>query len=512
MSDEAAEIETEHADRGHIRSRVINGVAWKAASAVFSQLTRIATAVVLARLLAPHDYGLAGMVLILSSLVLIFSDLALGVALVQRRTLSEDDRCTVFWTSAATGVVFTLIGIGLSGPAASFYGEPAVKPLFAVFSLSFVVTALSSTQSALLTREMDFRSLEIRRMASFGVGAVVGIVLAALGFGAWALIAQQLAIATVGTVLLIVLAPWKPKFRFSFDSLLSLGSFSGNVFGTQLFFYVNRNLDNLLVGKFLGPAALGSYSISYNVMLTPFSQIASPIQEVLFPAFSRIQDEVDRISAAWLRVNRLVGAITVPGLLGLVVVAPDFVAVVLGDRWESATRVIQILAWVGLIQSLQRMNSSILEARNRTGDLLRYSVIVLVASIIAFVCGLPFGIVGVATGYAISSTIVEPYYTWLTTRALGMPLTTFLRSLTGVAQASALMLVAVLAARIALVHAGTPAAVRLPLLVVLGAVVYLPVLVRLDRTLAADVMALRRRRRAAATPPPTAGAAAPALD
>jgi PST family polysaccharide transporter len=226
------------------------------------------------------------------------------------------------------------------------------------------------------------------------------------------------------------------------------------------------------------------------------------VQEVLFPAFSRLQDEADRIAAAWLRVNRIVAAVTIPGLLGLVVVAPDFVSVVLGSRWESATPVIQILAWVGLLQSVQRMNSSILEARNQTGPLLRYAIIVLAASIAAFVGGLPFGIVGVATGYAISSTIVEPYYTWVTGRSIDVSLGTFLRALSGIAQASGLMVVAVLGARMLLVQAGVPAAVRLVLMILLGIVVYVPAVLRLDATLRTELLGLRRRRRPIAEPLP----------
>jgi O-antigen/teichoic acid export membrane protein len=192
-----------------------------------------------------------------------------------------------------------------------------------------------------------------------------------------------------------------------------------------------------------------------------------------------------------------VGALTIPGLLGLMAVAPDFVSVVLGDKWHSATPVIQILAWVGLLQSLQRMNSSILEARNHTGALLRYAIIVLLASAAAFVGGLPFGIVGVATGYAISSTIVEPYYTWITGRTIGVSMLTILKTFSGIAQASGLMLVAVLGARLLLVQGGVPAGARLALLILLGIVVYVPACLRLDPTLRTDIGHLRRRRRSA---------------
>jgi O-antigen/teichoic acid export membrane protein len=476
-----------------IRGRVLRGVAWKTISAVVLQVSRIATAVVLARLLAPHDYGVAGMVLVASSLVVIFSDLAFGAALVQRKSLTEHDRSTVFWTNVGAGLVFTLAGIALSGPVADFYGEPAVQPLFAAFSVTFFVTALASTHGALLNREMNFRSLELRQMLSYIAGAVVGIGAAEHGAGAWALIAQQITIAVASTILLTLFSPWRPRLLFSVASLRSMAGFSGRVFGTRLLFYLNRNVDNILIGRFVGSAALGAYSMAYNVMLMPFSNIASPVQEVLFPAFSRMQDDPGRIAAAWLRVNRIVGAISIPALVGLAVVAPEFVAVVLGDRWRSATVVIQILCWVGLLQSLQRLNSSILEARDRTHELVKYSVVVFVASLLGFIGGLHWGIVGVATGYAISSTIVEPYYTWLTAQAVELRLRDFAAGLRGVVEASAIMGVAVLALRMAL--AGSSAPVLLVAEVAVGALVYVPICAWRSPALRAEFRQLRSRGR-----------------
>ena len=206
----------------------------------------------LARLLSPHDYGVAGMVLVASSLVLIFADLAFGYALVQKEELTEADRSTVFWTNVSAGLLFTLGGIALSGPIADFYRDPSVQPLFAVFSLTFFVTALSSTHIALLSREMNFKTLELRQMLSYAAGAVVGIAVAAKGGGAWAIIFQQLTIAVASTVLLVVLAPWRPKFMYSIASLRSMAGFSGRLFGSRILFYFNRNIDNILVESLSG--------------------------------------------------------------------------------------------------------------------------------------------------------------------------------------------------------------------------------------------------------------------
>jgi O-antigen/teichoic acid export membrane protein len=457
---------------GQFRGRVLRGLAWKGGASFGRQLLRIAVTVVLARLLSPHDYGVAALVLVFATLVEIFGDLALGAAIVQREELDDDDRTTVFWFSVTTGVVFTVLGIAAAHPLASFFGTAAVAPLFSVMSLSFLVTALGSTQAALLLREMDFRSLELRLTGGAVAGAAGAIVVAAAGGGAWALIAQHVIASSVATVLVWRASSWRPRFGFSTQSLRKLGSFSGRVLGTRLLFYANRNADNLLIGRFVGSSALGAYTIAYNIMLLPSNQVAAPVQEVLYPAFSRLQQDRERIAQVWLAVNRIVGAITLPALAGMIVVAPDFVHVVLGAKWHSAVAVIQILAWVGMLQSLQSLNSSVLQACDRTQDLLRYAIIVCSASLTAFAIGLQWGLVGVAVAYAISSTVVEPYYTWLTARALGISALKLPAALAGVAGATACMGAAVFGLRLALVHAGAPPALRLVVLALAGTALY----------------------------------------
>lgn len=484
-----------------IRSRVLTGLAWKVFSQVVRQGSRIVVAIILARLLSPDDYGLAAMVLVFSTLGLIFSDLALGAALVQRKKLTEADRSTMFWTSAVAGSSFMLVGIALSGPIAAFYGEAEVAPLFSALSVSFLITALGTTQRALLERELDFRSLELRQVVATMVGAVVGIVIALRGGGAWAIIAQQIAMSAVSTVLLWIACPWRPRFKFSLTSLRDMGGFSGNVFTTRLLFYTSRNLEKLLIGRFLGPASLGAYAIAYNLMLVPLERIAAPIQDVLFPAFSRMQEDVRRVGALWLRANRLVAAVSLPAMLGLIIVAPDFVVVVLGAKWTSATTVIQILAWVGLLQSLVRLNSSVLQARDRTGVLLRWSILITVANAIAFVIGLQWGIVGVAAAYAISNTLLQPVNTWVTARAVDLTLLDFARALNGVAQASVAVPLVVFPLRLVLVDQGVPAAVRLTTLVAVGAVAFIAACTWRAPEVLAELRSLRGGRSKDQRPP-----------
>lgn len=449
---------------------MLGGLAWGAVSQISLQLSRMIVALVLARLLAPHDYGLAAMVLVFSSLVLVFSDLGLGAALVQRRNLTEDDRCTAFWTTLGAGLVFTWLAALSSPLIASFYGEARVGKLCAAFSLIFVIVSLGATQEALLVREMRFRSLELRTMAGTAAGAVAGISVAVAHQGAWAIIIQQLAEATVSAALLWVASPWRPELRYSRSSLRSLWGFSGWLVGNRLLYYLNRNGQNIVVGRFAGAAALGAYTIASNVILAPFSRIAGPIQRVLWPAFAEIQDDTERIAAGWARVTRVLGAIAIPALVGLIIVAPDFVKIFLGPRWHSATPIIQALAWIGILQAVQVVNVDILQARNRTSLVFHYMLFFCVANLAAFSVGLHWGVLGAAIAYAISSTFVEPVLSVLTARELGISPLRIAKALLGVVQATALMAAAVVGVRLLL--AGASPAPRLAACVLAGGIVY----------------------------------------
>lgn len=472
-----------------LQRRVVTGLSWKAAAQVTRQLTRVVLIVVLARELSPAEYGLAGMVLVFSTLVMVFADLGLGAALVQRPGIDELDRSTVFWTAAAAGLAFTLGGFALAAPVAAFFGEPEVAPLFRGLSVAFLITAIGSTHVALFTRELDFRRLALRQMAAAIIGACGGIALALAGAGAWAIIGQQLVVATTSTVLVWSLASWRPRLRFSLRRLRTLGRFGANVFGTRLMFYVERNSDNLLVGKVLGSSALGVYGLAYTIMLVPLEQIGGPIAEVLFPALARIQDDLKRLRAAWLRAVRLLAAVVAPLMLGLIALAPDLVHVVLGPRWSAVTPVIQILAWVGLHQSLQRFNSSVLQATDHTRDLRRYSLLSLVCNVPAFAIGLQWGVVGVAGAYAVSSTLVAPVYLVLTTRACGLRVREFLGAIVGVVAAALLAAAFAWIARELLLDVVGAPAVRVAVIAPAAALLY----VLACRRLAPDVGAELRR-------------------
>jgi O-antigen/teichoic acid export membrane protein len=487
---------TEHADAATLRTRVHRGLAWKLASQLVVQGSRFVVVLVIARFLTPHEYGLAGMALVFSTLVFVFADLALGSALIQRPEIDEHDRSTVFWATVAAGVVLTAAGFALAGPIAGFYREPAVKPLYEALSVGFVLGALGSTHAALMTRAMNFRGLELRAIGSTLLGASVAVGAAVGGLGAWSIILMQLATTGTSTVLLWCFSGWHPRIAFSLRSVRELGGFGANVFGTRLLFYLNRNVDNLLIGRVLGAAALGVYSLAYNVMLAPLSRVAIPVQHVLYPAFARLREDPPRLRSAWLRSTRLLVAVVAPICLGLVVIAPDFVSVFFGERWSDATPVIQILSWVALLQAASTFGSGILQALDRAQALLRFAVVSFVVYLVAFLLGLRWGIVGVAACYAIAATVaVQPLYLRVVTRALGLSTRELCRSLSGVAQVCAALLVVEVVLRQALVQSGVPPALRLAVVVGVAIVLFLPLCSWRAHEVVEEIRVLRPRLR-----------------
>jgi PST family polysaccharide transporter len=485
--------------RAELVARVESGLKWKLLSEATLVVTRISVAIVLARLLAPRDFGIAGMVLVMSAFVISFADFGLGNALVQRRSLSEKDRSTMFWASCVLGVCMTAIGIAVSGAVARFYHESEVRNLFAVLSFAFVVTSLGATQRSLLSRTMDFRSLEIRSMAAALAGAAVGITTAALGHGPWALILQSLTIVSVSSALVWPLVPWRPHLVFSWESLKSLGGFGIRSVGGSLFASVSQISDKLLIGRVLGAAPLGVYTLGYNTMLLPLTRIVSPIQQVLYPALSRLQDDPRNLAAAWLRMNRAVGVLCIPLMVAVIVTAPDLVPVAFGDRWRSAIPILQILAWVGIMQCLQGLLPVVLQVVNRPGTYLRFSGFAFVVSIVGYAIGLHWGVTGVATSYAISSTMLGLLYTRITTNAVGTSLRAVAGSLAGVTQAAFALAGATLATRLALVHEGLPPWIRLVSVVAVGAPVFVAVCFWRDPELIDEVRGVLRRRAVAET-------------
>jgi polysaccharide transporter, PST family len=475
-------------------SAVLTGLGWKVATVLVSDVTRILVAVVLARLLTPADYGLAGMAFIFSGLATIFSDLALGGALVQRREVTEEDRSTVFWGALAFSFVVAGVCVALSPLVAKFFGQPEVEKLVAVMAISVPLSALTTTQVALLLRQLAYRSLEIRQMFAILSGAVAALVFAALGFGPWAIVANALVASAVSTMLVWRFSSWRPRFVFSFSRLRDLSGFGLRLFGLRLMNYANLNVDNMLVGRFAGAAALGVYSLAYNVMFTPMIRIANPISSVVYPALARMQDDMPRMRRAWLRSKRMSASLLAPAFLIAMVTAPDLVPVLFGDKWHEAVPVIQLLAVAGVAHSLVTLNWTVLQGTGRMTVAFRLGLLVSALTVASFAVGVRWGAVGVAAAYALIKLPVVLIDTYVTTRAVHFNFREALLAGGSILPHALLAAAGAWGVRIGLAAAGTPPVVRIVLVVATAALLYVTLLVLAAPGYVADARAVLGQR------------------
>lgn len=460
-------------DLSSLGLQIRRGIAWKTLSSLTTQLSRTAVVIVLARLLTPADFGVAGMALVFTGLIIVFADLGLSASLIQYDSLTEADRSTAFWTTVLGGLCLFGLGFAMAPYVANFYGNDDVRWMFVVVSTGFLTTALSTTQSSLLVRSMNFRALEIRNMLSTAASCLIGIAGAIAGFGPWSLILQTVSYSVISTCLVWMLSPWRPRFVYSVQSLRRLGSFSTNVLFSRFLYYVGRNADNILVARFLGASALGIYSIGYSAIRVPLDRLLVPLQTVLTPAFAQIRGDLLRMRRLWLRGMRLGATIIFPATIGLIILARDAVNVILGEPWGPAVPVIQILAAVILVQSLNLLNGAVFQSRFRSGLLFRMTLFEASLDLIAFAVGLHWGVVGVAAAYGlVNAIVIVPLNLVVVSRLMGMKLYAIVEELRGVIEATVVMSVGLVSLRVALSAVAFPPVLRLVASIGVGVLIY----------------------------------------
>ncbi|MBE0447286.1 MAG: MOP flippase family protein [Actinobacteria bacterium] len=458
-----------------------SGIKWSLTSQFSRQGMQFATTIILARLLAPSDFGLKGMAMVVIGFVFLFKDLGTSAAIIQRKHLSEEFLSSIFWVNVvfgffATGVLF------MSAPViASFYREPRVTPILGVLSLTFLISGFSILHQAILQRNLAFNKLAKVEIGSIIAGSVIGIGAALLGAGVWSLVYQTLAVAAMTTILLWTSSSWRPKLVFHWTEVKSVSSYSLNLTGFNIFNYFSRNADNLLIGRFLGAQALGYYALAYRIMLLPLQNISYMVGRVMFPVYSQIQDDDSRFRRVYLKAASAIALVTFPLMLGLMGASKLFVLTVFGAQWAPVILLLIVLAPVGLIQSISTTAGSIYQAKGYTNWMLRWGLVSGSLTVIAFAVGLQWGVVGVAVAYAITSITLTPPTFAIPFRLINLRLRDLGFVLWRPFLNSSLMLIVLLSLR-SVLPIDLPEELALAVLVPAGAVTYLLASWMIDRS------------------------------
>ncbi len=476
-----------------LRDRTLRGLGWSGISQIMRQSLQIGISVLLARLLAPSDFGALAMVMVFSGFAASFSDLGLGAALVQKQDVKPKHYSTMFCLQLVVGAVLSVLLAAAAPLIAGFYKNPRLTGLCLVLAPTFILAAFAGVPMALLQKALAFRTIaRIETTAALGSGTAA-VLLALNGFGVWSLVAQALLTVLLTSILSWHLAPQRISLSFDSGAWRELRRFSVSLTGYNFINYWIRNLDNLIVGKFIGPIALGLYSRAYSLMLYPIIQVSGTVSRVMFSAMASIQDQTERLREIYLRAARLIALFTFPIMAGMSVLADLFVVTVFGPAWADTAGVLRILAAVGLLQSVGTTLGWIYTARGRTDIMLRFGMVAGAVYAVAFLIGLRWGVVGVAGAYAASGFFLLWYPSWrIAGGIIGLTFSRMVANLGGVFACTVGMSLSVYVLR-HFVFIG-PGWISLLALAGFGAVVYLA-LVRFSRLAAyLDLLHLLREQ------------------
>lgn len=385
----------------NLTTKTVQGVGWSGTSQIVRLLLQLGITALLARLLTPNDFGLLAMVVVFTNFVMIFRDFGLTAALIQRKEIIEEHLSSCFWINILVGFLLTLVFVVLAPLISHFYSEVRLNRIIMILASTFFISSFGIVQESLFTKEMNFKSLAIVEILATAISGTTAIVLAFSGFGVWSLVWQQIISSFVMVFLLWIFSDWKPKFMFRWYRVRELLGFGLNLTGFNFVNYFNRNLDNLLIGRFLGSAPLGFYNLAYQLLLFPLSNISSIIGRVMFPSLSMIQDDKNNVCYAYIKATRYIAVITFPLMMGLFVVAPQFIRVIFGPQWERSVFLVQIFALVGLEQSIGTTIGWIYQSQGRTDIFFRWGLFCVAIVAIAFIIGLRWNVEGIAIAYAL---------------------------------------------------------------------------------------------------------------
>lgn len=422
--DEGSQIQADpnkHFRTDHLKADLTGRTARSGTIMIVSQgmkfLINMASAVVLARLLTPQDYGLIAMVAVVVNFSYPFRNLGLSAATMQRAEINDKQVTTLFWVNVGLSIAAMLITGAFAPAIAWFFGEPRLIWITLAFAGGFIFGGLTVQHEALLKRQMRFVAIAANEIISMLIGTSTAIVLAWKGFGYWSLVWSQLAIGSSYAAGVWLVCRWRPGLPARNSGVRSMLKFGRNLTGFNVLNYLARNIDNLLIGRYWGAQQLGVYARAYQLLLLPLDQIIAPIDGVAVSALSRLADNPDRYRQAYLRMLEKLAMLTMPTMALMIITSDWLVRVILGPQWIETGRIFALLGIIGIVEPVSSTMGWLLISQGRTHHILQWGLIDAFVSIASIVAGLPWGAVGVAASYAVVGICLrKPFQFWFVNR------------------------------------------------------------------------------------------------
>ena len=401
------------------KGNVVSNFLWRFAERCGAQLVSFVVSIVLARILAPEDYGTIALVTVFTAILQVFVDSGLGTALIQKKDADDLDFSSVFYFNFAMCLVL-YSGMFIAAPyIAIFYEDMTLTPVIRVLSLTIVISGVKGIQQAYVSRNMLFKNFFFSTIGGTIFSAFLGIGLAFSGYGVWALVAQQLSNTMIDTLILWITVKWKPKKEFSWKRLRTLFSYGWKLLVSSLLDTVYNNLRNLIIGKMYSSADLAYYNQGDKFPKIIVTNINTSIDSVLLPTMSNEQDDRNRIKSMTRRAIKTSTYVMAPLMMGLAFCAESIVKIVLTDKWLPCVPFLRLFCITYMFWPVHTANLNAIKAMGRSDWFLKLEIVKKIVGLFFLLSSMWFGVMAMAYSLLLSSILSQIINAWPNRQLLG---------------------------------------------------------------------------------------------
>ena len=421
----------------NLKEKTAKGLFWGGMNNGVQQLLGLAFGIILGRLLDPSDYGMTAMLAVFSVIANELQSSGFKTGLINLKEPRHEDYNAVFWFNILAGA-FIYVVLWFSAPLiADFYDNPALVPLSRYVFLGFVFSSFGMAQSAYLTKQMQIKQIAKCGMTATLTSSIVSVILAALGFGYWALATQYLLYIAVNTLLLWYFSSWRPTFTFNFEPIRRLFPFSFRIMLSAVFTQLNNNIMNMLLGRYFGETNTGHYNQAYQWSSKCFLLVGNMLKQVDQTVLVGLHDERERQLAVLRKMIRFTAFISFPLLFGLGLVSHEFIVLAIGEKWAFSASLLPYLCFCGAFMPLSTLLTDAVISQHRSDIYLWSTVALGLLQIILMVSLWREGIYTMVVAYTVLNIAWMFVWHFFTRRLMGYRLLHFLKDIVPFALAAA---------------------------------------------------------------------------
>ncbi|MBE5830347.1 MAG: lipopolysaccharide biosynthesis protein [Butyrivibrio sp.] len=395
-----------------MKRKTVTNLIWRYAERVGAQGISFVVSIVLARLLSPSEYGTIALVTVFLSIFQVFVDGGLGTALIQKKDADDLDFSTIFFFNICMCAVIYTVLFMISPYLAAFYGNDDLIPVIRVLGITILISGVKNVQQAYVSKKLIFKKFFFATLLGTITAGVVGVIFAYMGYGVWALVAQQLINATIDTVILWITVKWRPKFIFSFERLKGLYSFGWRMLVSSLINTVYNDVRQLIIGKVYSGEDLAFYNRGKTFPNFVVQNINSSIDSVLLPVMSEVQDDAERVKRMTRKAIMTSSFIMWPLMVGLSATGKNLFTLLLTEKWLPSLPYLYIFCFVSGMQPIHTANLNAIKAKGRSDIFLRLEIIKKTVGILIILGTMNISVLAIGLGsavYTIFASVVNAF-------------------------------------------------------------------------------------------------------